>query len=137
MRQLFIVWISGPRWSATRQLLVTVWFGSMTRQISTNNLGGWFFSGMITYRSTTDLRVFSCTYPEVLGFRVYRNHDKELLDIVDTKFLPVVGNDSPTILATAFVVRGFITGACFLPTWYSSELVVCLGSLLKNSRSSE
>ncbi|KAJ3914794.1 hypothetical protein F5877DRAFT_70401 [Lentinula edodes] len=116
--QLFIVWISGPRWSATHQLLVAVWFGSMT--MATAKLGGWFFSGMITYGSTTDLRVFSCTYPEVLGFRVYRNHDKELLD---TKFLPVVGNDSPTILTTAFVVRGLITGACFLPTWYSSEQV--------------
>ncbi|KAJ3899774.1 hypothetical protein F5879DRAFT_975648 [Lentinula edodes] len=77
---------------------------------------------MITHGSATDLRVFSCTFPEVLGFALTGIMTNVLLD----------ANDSPTILATAFVVRGFITGACFLPTWYSSEQVVCLGSLLKN-----
>ncbi|GAW06869.1 hypothetical protein LENED_008823 [Lentinula edodes] len=49
----------------------------------------------------------------ILGFALTGIMTNVLLD----------ANDSPTILATAFVVRGFITGACFLPTWYSSEQV--------------
>ncbi|KAJ3879231.1 hypothetical protein F5051DRAFT_207572 [Lentinula edodes] len=76
--------------------------------MATAKLGGWFFSGVITHGST------------ILGFALTGIMTNVLLD---AKFLPVVGNDSPTILTTAFVVRGFITGACFLPTWYSSEQV--------------